>query len=411
MVVLIALLVIGVPLSLGLFVGVAVVVALPAVAGLRRRSAWTGLRVREGLRGLDLEGRIVAGVVVGVALLALAGLLTAGVRPLTEFDAWQLWTRKAVMLFYEPHLPVEMLTSRIAYANVNPDYPMLLPLLEAVQFRAGGRPDTQEAHTTTWYSFVAGVWAFAWLASRTSRPYVLGGSVTAGLAAPLAPQAITAYADVPVALFLGVGTLAMGLWLQDGRRSDLALASIGARRHGIAEENEGLVGAVIVFAVAVAVCLVARRRSDGLLAAGAAVATAVVAILPWRLWMTSHGVEGMISASEGLDPSYLADRFDRVWPSVQALVSQIVGQPMAQVMGGRGHPCRRPQRPPRARAGRLLPRRGRPVLPVAGVGLLDQPARPAVPHLDAVHSRHHPARAHRGRRSRAPRAATVPYHP
>jgi hypothetical protein len=330
MVVLIALVVIGVPLSLGLFVAVGVVAALPALAGLRHRSAWEWLHVREGLRGLDLEGRVVAALLAGVALLGLVGIYSAGVMPLSEFDAWQLWTRKAIMLFYEPHLPVQLFTSRLAYANVQPDYPLLLPMLEAVQFRAGGRPDTQEAHATTWILFVGAVWALAYLASRVSRPFVWAG-VSAGVAFLFSSQAISGYADVPVAAFLGLGTLATGLWLERGRRSDLALAAImlgGAA----ATKNEGVVGAAIVFAVAVVVAAVERRRAVALATAGAGVLTALAAILPWRLWMTAHDVRGTLSLGDGLSPSYLADHFDRVWPSVEALTSQLVGLPAARVV-------------------------------------------------------------------------------
>jgi hypothetical protein len=329
MLVLIALLVIGVPLSLPLFVGLSVVFALPVLLGLRHRSAWTGLRLREGLRGLDLEGRIVAGIVVAVAIFAVVGIYTAGVRPLTEFDAWQLWTRKALLLFYDPHLPVEVLTSKVAYVNVQPDYPLLLPVLEAVQFRAGGRPDTQEAHATTWLLCVAATWALAYVASRCARPFVWIG-VPAGVVVLLGAQAVTGYADVPVAGFLGVGTLAVGFWLQSGHRSDLALGAImlgGAA----ATKNEGLVGAAIVFGVAVVTCVVPRLWRAAAETACAGALTAIAAIVPWRAWMAAHDVSGTLAAGDGLNPAYLVDHFDRVWPSIRSIAAQLVTLPVAEV--------------------------------------------------------------------------------
>jgi hypothetical protein len=326
--VLIALVVMGVPLSLGLFAGICVALAVPLGFGLRRREAWTGLHPR-GLRELDLEGRVAAGVVVALLLLAIAGLLAAGLRPLTEFDAWQLWTRKAVLLFYDAHLPVEVFTGE-AYPNVQPDYPLSLPMLEALQFRAGGRPDTAEAHATTWILLVATIWGACYLGARVARPLVWAG-VAAGLAVLLSAEALTAQADVPVAGFLGLGTLAMGLWLSGGRRSDLALAAIllgGAA----STKNEGLIGAVIVFVVAGGVHAVERRWRTVGSAALAGLAMLVVAVLPWRIWMAAHDVTGTLPLSKGLNPSYLVERFDRVWPSVQAVASQLTGAPAAQVV-------------------------------------------------------------------------------
>jgi 4-amino-4-deoxy-L-arabinose transferase-like glycosyltransferase len=202
-------------------------------------------------------------------------------------------------------------------------------MLEALQFRAGGRPDTAEAHATTWILLVATIWGACYLGSRVARPLVWVG-VPAGLAVLLSAEALTAQADVPVAGFLGLGTLAMGLWLHEGRRSDLVLAAIllgGAA----STKNEGLIGAVIVIAVALVVHAVDRRWRQVGTGALAGVAMLVVAVLPWRIWMGAHDITGTLPLSKGLNPSYLVDRFERVWPSVEAVASQITGNLAAQI--------------------------------------------------------------------------------
>ena len=220
MLTLIVLVVVGVPLSLPLYAGVCALVAAPILLGLRHRSAWRLPRLREGWREADTEHRIAAVLAVAVFVFGIIVLFCAGLKNLVEFDAWQLWTRKAVLLFWYPHIPTEIFASKHAYLSLQPDYPLLLPMLEAMQFRAGGLPDPNATHATTWAVFMAGVWALAYLGWRITRPYIAIG-ITAGVAVMWANPALTAYAEVPLAVFAGAGVLAMGLWLQGGRTTTL----------------------------------------------------------------------------------------------------------------------------------------------------------------------------------------------
>lgn len=328
MIVLITLVVIGVPLSLPLYVVVCVVTAAPILLGLRHRSAWTLPRPRASWHAMDAECRIALALAVAVAVFGLIVLFCVGLKNLVEFDAWQLWTRKASLMFWYSHIPTEIFASKHAYLSLQPDYPMLLPMLEAMQFRAGGRPDAQAAHATTFLVFMAGVWAFAYLGWRTSRPFVAIG-IPAGVAAMWTATAASAYADVPLAVLVGTGVLATGFWLQDGRGSDLALAAVllGA---AASTKNEGLPAALIVFFVAIVVCLAARRRRDAVIACAAGLVTVAVAIVPWRIWQNLNDVHGMNTLSDGVNPGYLIDHFNRVWPAVQSLTAQLYSQPITQ---------------------------------------------------------------------------------
>jgi hypothetical protein len=48
-----------------------------------------------------------------------------------------------------------------------------------------------------------------------------------------------------------------------------------------------------------------------------------LAVLPWRLWLAAHDLSSDLPVAKGLDPGYLADRADRVGPSLRALRHEI----------------------------------------------------------------------------------------
>jgi hypothetical protein len=50
----------------------------------------------------------------------------------------------------------------------------------------------------------------------------------------------------------------------------------------------------------------------------------VLALLPWRLWMAANDITSDLPLEKGLNPSFLIDRADRVWPSMTAFEQQLV---------------------------------------------------------------------------------------
>jgi hypothetical protein len=332
MTVVIVLMVAGVGLSLQLFAGVCVVLALPFAATLVRRSAWRIDLPRPSvarLREAGPECWIVIGAAVLFGLFALAGLVSIGNRPLSESDSWSIWGRKGVLLFFEPRLPDVELNARV-YVNARWDYPLLMPLVDAMQFRAAGRAVAAQAHIAPWLLFVSSLWGAAFVSRRTTRPIVAAGLI-GGVLALLAGQALQGLADLPVAGFLGIGALAVGQWLEDGRPSDLALGCV-MLAGAAGTKNEGAVGALIVLVVAVAVHLPSRDWRRAGVAAGALVAVAVVAVLPWRLWLASHNVESTTPLGQGLSPSFLISHADRAWPSFNSVYGVLVGGDPAQLV-------------------------------------------------------------------------------
>jgi hypothetical protein len=312
----IVLLVIGVPLSLKATAVVVALLAAPmAMALLRGRPA-----LRPLPRPSGSEAWIAIGLLAAFAVVFLIGLASVGLRPLDQFDAWNLWARKANLLFWNGDLPSSIFHGQ-AYERVHPDYPMLLPVFEALHLRALGHFDPRVVHVPVWLLLGAFTWAAGFLASRVTRPAVWAPIVT-GAALLSVPALLTAYADVPLAYLLTLAALSTGIWIERRGPADLAVAAT-LLAGCAATKNEGLVGCLIILVTAIGVLAAMRSRRDALLTGAAAAAVLVVAVVPWRAWLSVNDLHGDTPVRQSLDPSFLADRFGRLGPSLEALHGQL----------------------------------------------------------------------------------------
>ena len=328
----IALVTLGVAVRLPAVVGLCALIGLAGMAVAVSRRGGLRITIRRSSRpgkGLELDVLVAAVFLVAFGLYALLGFRHASVLPLDTWDAWSIWTRKALALTQWDGLRPEFFASP-AYGFVHLDYPILMPLYEAVYFRAAGTVDTQAVHVHFWTLLVAFVWAAGFVASRVARAALWAPILVAFALAPgVSGQLLTLYADVPVAIFLCLGCLFLGLWVGDCRPADLMLATLllGAAAN---IKNEGLVAgfaAIVVLVVVVAVSpppQLTRLRAVG--PALLAMAGFIVAILPWRIWTASHDISGDLPVRDAVNPSFLVDRADRGWPAVKALVGQLVLQ-------------------------------------------------------------------------------------
>jgi hypothetical protein len=326
-------LIVGLPFGLptmlvvALLVSAPLVTAVPAILAQRHRLGRPRLPpLRSSAAALRSERGLAFLVLAGFVVVVVIGLFTVGDRPLSQYDAWNSWGRKANLLFFGDRFPVELFQAQ-AYAAQPADYPILLPALEALHLRGLGRWDPANMHLVFWLLMGTFVWAGAFLARGVARPAVWS-TVLAGVALVTAGPLLTAYADVPVSYFLALGILALGLWLHRGERCDLVVAAI-LLAGAAAMKNEGIAGAAVAFGVVLTLLAITRRWRALIPAGIAAAAVLLLAVLPWRLFVAANDLGGPIDAAQGLDLSYLADRFDRVLPSVEALHDQLASAPVS----------------------------------------------------------------------------------
>jgi hypothetical protein len=252
-----------------------------------------------------------------LGLLAAAVLVTAGVQslyePLSAWDAWAFWIPKAksIVLFngLDPHFFAS------APPTTNPDYPLLLPAIEATDFRFMGSFDTQVLHFQFWLVLVAFLVALPALLRDRVRPLLLRSLVLVLACAPaLALHAESAYADVPLAVFVALASVLGWRWLTLRDESALRLFAVFAAGALATKEEGRLFVAALVLSLAAVSVGDSLRRSWEPLAAGA-VAT-LAGIVPWWTWTHLHGIHGAYRA----DLAGLGRHVDRIGPTIVSLL-------------------------------------------------------------------------------------------
>ena len=253
-----------------------------------------------------------------LALVAAAVLVALGMRslyePLASWDAWAFWIPRAKSIVLFGGLNSHFLA---APATSNPDYPLLLPSVEATDFRFMGGFDTQVLHLQFWLVLVAFLGALPALLRDQVRPTLLRFAVVVLACAPsLALHAESAYADVPLAVFVALAGVLGWRWLvlHDGTALPLLVVFAAA---AIATKVEGrLFVAALVATLAFLAARESLRRSGEVLAAG--VAAALVGLLPWSIWLHVHGIHGAYHP----ELAGLGRHVDRIGPSVVSLLGR-----------------------------------------------------------------------------------------
>jgi hypothetical protein len=267
-------------------------------------------------------------VVPAAALLAALFCLLAvdlWFQPLFAWDAWSHWTPKARAIVLMDGLDASLFSAP-RYSIWNPDYPILLPALEAIDFRFMGF-NTRILHLQ--FGLLLGAFALA-LAEASGRRVprlVVWPVLLATLWAPgLLIQTASAYADVPLGIVVALAGVCAWRWLAE--EEPAALAALGLFvAAALATKMEGQVFAAgVVAALAGVLAFTAPRR---LLPLGAtAAAAALVSIVPWRLWTLAHDAHGAYSSEELLsrlsDPGRLADTAGRMPIAAARLAGEAV---------------------------------------------------------------------------------------
>jgi hypothetical protein len=257
----------------------------------------------------------VALLLLTAAYLANAARLFA-VKPLVENDSWALWGTRARALYEFGH-PVAPVFTESWYPALQ--YPLLLPELEAIDFRFFGAFDGTTIHLQELglaAAFVGAAWT---LLRRHAEAVLLAAALLAIVAAPMFFRQLQAnHADIPVALLVALGVASLAAWLRSGERGLLPAATLFLAA-GALTKNEGEVFVIAAFVAAFAVARRAQRRPLAYSLGGT-----VACVAPWHIWLLAHSVNATtFNLSHLLHPHYLTTHWFRVVSAQHQLFAHI----------------------------------------------------------------------------------------
>lgn len=289
---------------------------------------------RSGRRRLPI-GQIEA-LIVFIAAVVVAGFLIEGfglfsVTPVFGVDDWLFWSKKAVDLFYNSGLRPELYAEGPSQV-ISADYPVLFSALQAAVYRAMGSLDTQLVHVQIWLIYIGFFWTVAGILASRGRPLAWVPPLLALAVIPgfIVDQLYSGDADVPTALFIGLGLLLLTIYVNERSPASLAFGSLFLAV-AASIKNEGTMACVIAFFAATVVAAFARRWRSAAGLVVAALATAAIAIVPWRIWLAVHGIHAdtvQVTPATLLDFGFLADRADRLMPSIDSLLRELTKDAM-----------------------------------------------------------------------------------
>jgi len=242
-------------------------------------------------------------VVLGIDLLF---------QPLWAYDAWAQWTPKAKSFVLFDGLDARYFETTAP----NSDYPVLVPAIEAIDFRFMGGFATQVLHLQFFLLIVAYAGSlFELLLPRARAIFVWALVATVVVAPSLGIQAAYALADVPLAVFFSLAGLFAWIWLEEEDLGALALLAIFSAA-AVASKNEGALFVGTLFVVVLVLTVFGRAWRTALLTLAAG-AVALVGIVPWRLWARGHHLTNYYAGS-----ALHLDRIGRVPTSVVRLLRE-----------------------------------------------------------------------------------------
>jgi hypothetical protein len=325
---LLVLLVLGVPFTIGVAALVAAVVGGGAFAVARRRRAPVETRSETSASSSRRIGVSVAAAYFLAACVVLGAYALA--RAPTRGDDARIWSLKGLALTYYDHLRPEIFLNP-SLGLSHPVYPPFQPVLEALLGRAMGRPELALFHTELWLILIAAVWTGAYLLWwRRSRP--LKQQVGLALLALLVTNAAvivniwSGYADVTGSILLALGALAVALWIEGENTGHLWLAAL-LLAAAANTKDEDFVGVVLVLVIS-GVMLAARKDRTRLrLWIGGAAASAVL-IAPWRIWTAAHHLSDNVvpPLPRALSPVYVLDRLPQLRQTAAAMLTQSLNE-------------------------------------------------------------------------------------
>lgn len=297
------LLIVGVPFSLGLVIGLPLVVMLGAGFLARRRAP------RRAVVERAKSQWTLAISTVGIAasgLLLMGSFRAARLSGLYWWDAWSFWVPKATAIYLLGEIDAGFFKELPA-----PAYPPLVPVLDAAAFHLMGSADVVTLHVQFWFFAVGFVWALAGLLVERAPAWIVWPFVLLILVAPrIGERFRIAEADLFLDCLFVIASVLVLFWILERERWQL-VAAILLMSGMVLTKREGLL-LVALLMIAAGIASARQWRSTWPALVGSALVVAVVAA-PWRIWYTVHGVAGE-TPTEGLAPT---ENVERLWPSLE----------------------------------------------------------------------------------------------
>ena len=209
------------------------------------------------------------------------------------------------------------------YRSWNPDYPLLVPSLEAADFTFMRRIDTRAIHVQFWLVYAGFLLALLELLRGRVREVLVWPFVLAIALSPAVQiQTAAALADVPVGVLFALAGLFAWRWVVDADRLALRLFPLfAAGAYATKFEGRIFVSALSVTMIALMAVTARARLAATVVAAG----VALVGLVPWSLWVSHHHVVGVFSTSLserfGVD---MIGKVDRIPLILEALARNVL---------------------------------------------------------------------------------------
>ena len=243
-------------------------------------------RVRAGARQPGVSAAGARWVAAPAVLIAGLMVVRCAFEPMTGWDAFSFWTPKAESIIYFHGLSAAFYHSGVA----NADYPPFATALESAAFRFMGQFDTTLVHVQYGLLVLAFVAALAELLRRFANPTRLALVLVLIVVSPAVYlQTLSAYSDVPLAIFVSLGAVLLWQGAHDGIRAAYPLATFALA----AALSMKVEGTPYVLAVVIAMVCVMRPASGSRWAPVGVLAVAtLVSVVPWRVWLAENHVQG-----------------------------------------------------------------------------------------------------------------------
>jgi hypothetical protein len=244
------------------------------------------------------------GAVVLVALSAAALAVAAKGRHYVGYwDALEFWIPKAETIFYGHGIDPGVWGS-----ISHPEYPPLVPAMDAATFSFAGGFHPAILSVQAALLGIAFLGAVLVLVDRFAPAWISLPTLALLAAAPWFWWRLqTPLADQPLAYLVACAAVVCVIWLYERGRAWLVLGAVFIAGATLTKLEGSFMSVVLIVVVLAAGVAVHRRRA---LPAVALLAAPLV-VLPWRLWLSRHGLPTTspdYHVTDLLRPGYLADR-------------------------------------------------------------------------------------------------------